>query len=91
MKIIYIYTHTHSSCSGEVQRFELKKYTACTAVLQGRGNCRRASGPRQHVAGTRSGVALAGLLHAGYLYTGMLPVEKRERWHECLGGTNERD
>ena len=69
-------------------RIELKKYTVCTAVLQGRGSCRRASGPRHRVAGMKSSLALAGLLHVG-IYTGMLPAEKRERWHEGLGGTNE--
>ena len=51
------YVYIYSSSSGEVQRFELKKYTVCTAVLQGRGSCRRASGPRLRVAGAKSSLA----------------------------------
>ena len=47
-----------------MQRFELKKYTVCTAVLQGRGSCRRASGPRQCVAGVKSSLALDKMSHA---------------------------
>ena len=51
----------------------------------GKGSCRRASGPRQHVAVAKSGVALSELLHTGYIYR-MRPAEKWKRWHEGLGG-----
>ena len=62
---MYIYTAVSlARC-----RIELKKYTVCTAVLPGMGSCRRASGPRQHVAGAMSSLALGMMLHAdAYIY-----------------------
>ena len=46
---------------------------------------------RQRVAGVKSGVALVRCCCMWGIYTGMLPAEKRERWHEGLGGTNEQE
>ena len=71
-------------------RIELKKYTVCTAVLQGSGSCRRASGPRQRVAHTKSSLALSELLHVGHIYRHAAGCKVGEM-ARGLGGTNERE